>query len=155
MNHTTPKNLRGGTNAVELISIADSDLMLGTWRLGTIDPRSTINELRELHVRIASEGAVGATTGQRDLQLDLTNRLMEQIVASAVIGSLDSNSNSLRYLFAMIEKNEAEQGKDQKLEPAPYFINALQVLLLAAKPQHRKDLMGAVLDATGLPGAIL
>lgn len=142
-NYFEPHALR------ELTGIAGDDLMNGNWRRGVNDPRTALDELR----RWWYDEVDGQQPNVEDLY-DNGVDLIQMALGSAVIGDLKNDSPTLRYIFATIEKRESYKVKDD-LMPGPFFVEALQILLLAAKPHQRKELTNAVLAATGMPEYIV
>lgn len=137
-------------NLMELTSIAGDDLMKGVWQHGVNDPRTALNELRRwFWDRHNSE----SHTGNEEELYHNGADLIQKAIGAAMIGDLRSDSATLRYIFAIIEQRsmEKEKSKDRENLPGPYFIQAMQILLLAAKPTQREDLMNAIFEATGMP----
>ena len=115
---------------------------------GVNDPRNDLDELRRwFWDRENTEGFVGE---QETLYHHGTN-LIQKAIGAATIGDLNGNSQTLRYIFATIEQRQKAENLDQDPHPGPCFVEAMQILLLAAKPQHREALMNAIFEATGAP----
>lgn len=133
---------------MELTGIAGDDLMRGAWRHGVNDPRNDLDELRRwFWERENTKSFVG---DQETLQHHGAN-LIQKALGAALLGELRGDSQTLRYIFATIEQRQKEQNLDQDPHPGPCFVEAMQILLLAAKPQHREALMNAIFEATGTP----
>lgn len=138
-NYFAPNDL------LELTSIAGDDLMKGVWHHGVNDPRPALNELRRwFWDRHNSD----SRTGNEEELYENGADLIQKAIGAATIGDLQCDSETLRFIFAIIERRAMEKDKDNL--PSPYFVQALQVLLLAAKPSHREDLMNAIFEATGM-----
>lgn len=138
---------------IELVGIADTDVLKGTWYLGTMDPRETIDELRkalvELSLNKKDNGDVYVEARELGCQL------AELAIGAAAIRELPSNSDTIRYVFGTIEKYRGDRDWHKRPEPGPFFVDLFQMMVLAAKPKQRNDIFEAVGRVTGLNGPII
>lgn len=125
--------------------------MKGHWRHGVNDPRNDLDEIRRwFWDRNNTTDAVG----DAEVIYDHGSNLVQKALGAALIGDLRGDSATLRFIFAIIERRQENKRIRDDVMPGPYFIEALQILLLAAKPTQREDLMNAIFEATGMPQGI-
>ena len=133
---------------LELTGIAGDDLMRGNWRHGVNDPRNDLEELRRwFWERENTDDRIG----DDDALYHHGSNLIQMALGAALLGELRGDSQTLRYIFGIIEQRQKDKNLDKGVTPGPFFIEAMQILLLAAKPQHREALMNAIFEATGTP----
>lgn len=132
-------------DALELVGIADTDLLQGTWKLGVVDPRDEINEMRLWFI--------GEQNDRQDPTDMIENaaRLAEKAIAATAIEDLPSNSQTIRYIFGMLEDRLKRL---QSSNPPPYFLALYQLLVLSSKPDQRRAILDGVAEAIGLDKAI-
>ena len=135
----------------ELAGIAGDDLMSGAWRHGVNDPRNDLDEVRRW---FWERHNTDSKMGDDEVLYHFGTNLIHKALGAALLGELRGNSRTLRYIFASIEQRQKEQNLDKAVTPGPYFIEAMQILLLAAKPQHREALMNAIFEATDTPAGL-
>lgn len=129
------------TQIAELVGIADGDIMRGIWRPVLIQPLTIINELRN-NVR---EAIVHTANIEMRTVIGQAQSLAKLAIAAVAIGELKGTSDTIRFVFASIEKI-----KFDSKEVNEAFLNSFQLMALAALPMHRKEVVEAVYAATGI-----
>jgi len=127
---------------MELVGIADADLLSGTWKLGVNDPRIEIDEIRHWFIQEQQD-----RQNPEDL-IENAARLCEKAIGAAVIEDLNSMGDTIRYIFGMIEKHN--KASRHSINPPPYFIAIYQLLILASSPNQRQAVLDGVNEAIGL-----
>lgn len=132
----------------EFLGIADDDLLSGRWQKSVVDPRGNINDLRQWFIADKYNGQFPDGEEYRDLISDL----IQQAIAAVAIGALAGNSNTIRFIFSIFEQ---EGGTRPDRLPGPVFVESFQLMLLAAKPEQREEIMKSVLATTGISDRIV